>query len=161
MSEPCGKSGTLKYGTRWTNLAMAESGLSSIAVGAFEGMAMDAALSPARSARDQDPPKQDLDSNSGQGGDMEKIKLFLKNRLDPADYQQLCAMMKSISGGGSEEEDPTHVQDPMAKQSPEDEQYMRQNADPKKEYAQDSSRRGGSYLDAFPMNARVKFGYGH
>jgi|ERR1700722_2708959 hypothetical protein len=117
-------------------------------------VAYDARRGLGRYGRDDIP-----DTANGQGGDpdgMEAIKTFLKNRLDPESWAQLCQMMEQMSGSPTTPAQPDFSDDPNGTQD--------ENSTPRpggkmgpmsgaKRFGQDA--RGSSYFDAFPHNASV------
>jgi hypothetical protein len=125
-----------------------------------------------RRARDQSP-----DDDEG----LNQVKVFLKNRLDPADYSRLEQMLQALSGGESEREDPPpddtgsmHYQngggagdepEPGESLLPNGGAYRNIPAENRREVGKDrrfaqDSRSGGGYFANFPSNAKVTFGYG-
>jgi hypothetical protein len=118
-----------------------------------------------RRARDQSP---DDDTDEG----MNQVKVFLKNRLDPQDYQRLEQVFQALSGGESEREDlppddsgSMHYQNQGAGDEPERGESLlpngpgyrnipEENRREDRRFAQDS-RSGGGYYAMFPGNAKV------
>jgi len=117
-----------------------------------------------RPARDQDPE----DSSSG----LEQIKTFLRNRLDPADFQRLEQMLAALNGGGGGggEESPDDTGSMNGSDEPEDfpgrpragggaspmNTAARSDLLPDRDRGQaQDSRRGGGYFGMFPGNAKV------
>lgn len=146
---------TQRYGATQARRMMA--GARGAAYDASSGLAFGS-----RRARDQDP-----DDDSQSDPRMNAIKVFLKNRLQPEDWDRLQQMMQALSGRGSEE-DPDHVQDPMPDDPTKDDPPSfsgrpragggqdpmgRREGEDRSRYAQDA--RGSSYFDMFPANAKV------
>ena len=126
-----------------------------------------------RDASGMDPDDSDMGGGASGGGDdpdMEKIKLFLKNRLDENSWNQLCQMMEALSGGGN---GPTTSRQPDPSDDPDDNQPDNgsNSAQPApfagrpspggqmekggrdRRFGQDARPRG--YFDSFPANSRV------
>jgi hypothetical protein len=118
-----------------------------------------------RRARDQSP-----DDDEG----LNQVKVFLKNRLDPADYSRLEQMLQALSGGESEREDlppddsgsmhgAGDEPEPGESLLPNGPAYRNVPAENLREvrgegkdrrFAQDA-RSGGGYFSMFPANAKV------
>ena len=149
--------------------------------GAFFGAGLDRGAAFARDQTDLIPTgrpgsraaeEPDQRYPTGPGRDQEpdegiaKVKLFLRNRLSPEDFQRLETMLAALSGGGEEDDggyDPDA--DPDAQRSPEGGSIRRSGQDqpppfrgmprpggPK--FGQDA-RSGSSYFDAYPSNRAV------
>ncbi len=106
---------------------------------------------PRRRARDQDP---DDDGSAG----LNKIKVFLQNRLSPSDFRMLEQLLQQLNSGGEGEQDDQPPQ-PGGRQTDllpgtqpniprEDLREVRNN------YAQDA--RGSDYFSQFPGNRDVQ-----
>jgi len=149
---------TRKYGT-----ARATAMLSGAVEAAYDSRY---GLHGRRFARDGDPSEQDPQDPSNQPDDnddsgMAAIKTFLKNRLDPDSWQQLCQMMEALSGGGQEGPSGNHYDPPDSvpeEQATDEPPAFSGRPRPGgqmdgKRFGQDA--RGSSYLDDFSANAHV------
>ena len=139
--------------------------------GAHGGMAYDARGGLRRYGRDDAPDDTDMSGAASGGGDdpdsrMAAIKTFLKNRLDPESWAQLCQMMESAGGGNgpttSRQPDPSDDPDnysdsnsaqppPFAGRPSPGGQMEKGGRD--RRFGQDARPRG--YFDSFPANSRI------
>ena len=125
-----------------------------------------------RRARDEDPP--DASGGAPDDNGMEAIKTFLKNRLDPDSWNQLCEMMSALSGAtvhsNADYTDPDAPDNTQPEGEDEPSPFPGRprtggQMDPmsarKNSYAQDARTRGErGYFASFPGNWNVTFGYG-
>jgi hypothetical protein len=159
---------TRRYGPDLTRRMMASDGA------AYDGRYGLAYGGKARDQNSTDNPNGHQPGGSGEQdeGDqlIQKVKIFLKNRLSPEDFQMLEQM---LSGNGEEDQGQDQPEPFRGRPSPggrqnwdeDDETHLLPTKGPTiapanlretrggGRYAQDAA--GGGYYDRFPMNARV------